>query len=163
MTAKPEPTALTPGMLGPMTFLAELAPLPLVNPTEAARFLDVERHSLACYRSLGEGPPYYKFGRWVRYAWADLRSWRDSAATSPLQPLGEPTPNDMRLVDAATAACYLTVTRACLRNYRLEGLGPRFCRLRRRLHYPIGELSGWAERQRHDAGAQLFDTLSKQK
>lgn len=150
MIAK-ETTRILPGGMGPLTLLADLAPLPLVDPTKAARFLSVERHSLACYRSLGEGPPYYKFGRWIRYAWADLRSWRKSMTGSPREALGEPVPEGTLLVDAATAARYLTVTRPCLRNYRIEGLGPRFCRLGRRLHYPVGELRAWAERQRHAA------------
>lgn len=65
--------ALVEAVLGRLIFLPDLAPLPLVDPTEAARYLGIRRHSLACYRSLGEGPPYYKSGRWIRYEETDLR------------------------------------------------------------------------------------------
>ncbi len=36
-----------------------------VNTEAAARYLALSPHSLECYRSLGGGPPFYKFGKFV--------------------------------------------------------------------------------------------------
>jgi hypothetical protein len=58
MTAEPNLVQLKPAELGPLVFMAELEPLPLADPTAAARFLGIGRHTLACYRSLGDGPAY---------------------------------------------------------------------------------------------------------
>jgi hypothetical protein len=146
MTAEPDRLRIKPGELGHITFIRELVPLWLAEPTEAARFLGVKRHSLACYRSLGEGPPYYKFGRWIRYAWADLRHYREGAAALTMEP-SDTGRNDMALASPELAARYLGVTRACLSNYRIEGQGPRYCRLGRRILYPVGELRSWASQQ----------------
>jgi hypothetical protein len=55
----------------------------------------------------------------------------------------------MALVSPDIAARYLSVTRACLSNYRLEGHGPRYCRFGRRIYYPVGDLARWARGQRH--------------
>ncbi len=41
----------------------------------AARYLALSPHSLECYRSLGGGPPFYNFGKFVRYAVPDLETW----------------------------------------------------------------------------------------
>ena len=49
--------------------------IPFVDTEAAARYLALSPHSLECYRSLGGGPPFYKFGKFVRYAVADLESW----------------------------------------------------------------------------------------
>jgi len=49
--------------------------IPFVDTEAAARYLALSPHSLECYRSLGGGPPFYKFGRLVRYAVADLEIW----------------------------------------------------------------------------------------
>ena len=48
---------------------------PFLDTDAAARFLALSPHSLECYRSLGGGPPFYKFGKFVRYAVADLEDW----------------------------------------------------------------------------------------
>lgn len=53
----------------------DLGPSPFVTTDTAARFLSLSPHSLECYRSGGYGPPYYKFGKSVRYAVSDLESW----------------------------------------------------------------------------------------
>lgn len=152
MTAEPNRLALVPRELGRLTFVRDLEPLPLIDPTEAAQFLDVERHTLACYRSLGEGPPFYKFGRWIRYAREDLRHWRDASFGLAIFPVEDSEPEGMLLVAPVTAARYLTVTLPCMRNYRIEGTGPRYLRFGRRIHYPVHELRVWAESQRHSAG-----------
>ena len=49
--------------------------IPFVDTEAAARYLALSPHSLECYRSLGGGPPFYKFGKFVRYAVADLEAW----------------------------------------------------------------------------------------
>lgn len=49
--------------------------VPFVDTAAAARFLALSPHSLKCYRSLGGGPPSYKFGKFVRYSIADLETW----------------------------------------------------------------------------------------
>ena len=49
--------------------------IPFDDTEAAARYLALSPHSLECYRSLGGGPPFYKFGKFVRYAVADLESW----------------------------------------------------------------------------------------
>jgi hypothetical protein len=149
MTGKNAPLRMSPGSLGPLTFLSDVEPLPLVDPTGAAQFLNLERHSLACYRSLDVGPPFYKFGRWIRYATADLQAWRDGGGAEPLHPLGPSDESDGRLVGPAAAARFLTITSSCLRNNRVQAVGPRYCRLAQRLYYPVRELHLWAQAQRH--------------
>lgn len=49
--------------------------IPFVDTEAAARYLALSPHSLECYRSLGGGPPLYKFGKFVRYAVPDLQAW----------------------------------------------------------------------------------------
>ena len=49
--------------------------IPFVDTEAAARYLALSPHSLECYRSLGGGPPFYKFGKFVRYAVPDLQAW----------------------------------------------------------------------------------------
>lgn len=49
--------------------------IPFVDTGAAARYLALSPHSLECYRSLGGGPPFYKFGKFVRYAVSDLEAW----------------------------------------------------------------------------------------
>ena len=49
--------------------------IPFVDTEAAARYLALSPHPLECYRSLGGGPPFYKFGKFVRYAVSDLEAW----------------------------------------------------------------------------------------
>jgi hypothetical protein len=49
--------------------------IPFVDTEAAARYLALSPHSLECYRSLGGGPPFYKFGKFVRYSVIDLEMW----------------------------------------------------------------------------------------
>lgn len=49
--------------------------IPFVTTEVAAHYLAISPHSLECYRSLGGGPPFYKFGKFVRYAVTDLEAW----------------------------------------------------------------------------------------
>lgn len=53
----------------------EAGPIRFVDTDAAARYLTLTTHSLECYRSLGTGPTFYKFGRHVRYAVDDLDAW----------------------------------------------------------------------------------------
>ena len=53
-------------------FVKEAGPVRFVDTEAAARYLALEAHTLECYRSLGGGPIFYKFGRYVRYAVDDL-------------------------------------------------------------------------------------------
>lgn len=53
----------------------EVDKIPFVDTHAAARYLALSPHSLECYRSLGGGPPFYKFGKFVRYAVSDLVGW----------------------------------------------------------------------------------------
>lgn len=151
MTAEPNRLIVLPRDLGPLIFVADLEPLPLVDPTEAAAILGIARHTLACYRHLGDGPPFYKFGRWIRYARDDLRRWRDGTGSKSGLPSDEGRTEGLRLVAPAIAARFLTVTIPCLRNYRLEGSGPAYLRYSNRIHYPVAELLAWAERHRQGA------------
>lgn len=58
--------------------VADTGKVPFVDTEAAARYLALSAHSLECYRSLGGGPPFYKFGRFVRYAVPDLQTWAAS-------------------------------------------------------------------------------------
>ena len=53
----------------------DMGKIPFVDTEAAARYLALSPHSLECYRSLGGGPPFYKFGKFVRYAVADIEAW----------------------------------------------------------------------------------------
>jgi predicted DNA-binding transcriptional regulator AlpA len=47
----------------------------LFKPIEAAHFLGLSQSWLAKLRLSGDGPPYMKVGRRVRYSRADLLKW----------------------------------------------------------------------------------------
>ena len=53
----------------------DVGKIPFVDTGAAARYLALSPHSLECYRSLGGSPPFYKFGKFVRYAVPDLVNW----------------------------------------------------------------------------------------
>jgi len=48
---------------------------PLLTPREAARILNVSESWLAKARMRGDGAPYVKLGRAVRYSQAGLQQW----------------------------------------------------------------------------------------
>ena len=71
-----------------MTFLA---------PRAAASLLRLSVRTLSGYRSKGDGPAYYKFGRSIRYTLEDLRQWAESrrqrqGPDRPRPPLDEEAP-----------------------------------------------------------------------
>lgn len=80
----------TAGILRRAEFVKEAGPIRFVDTESAARHLALEAHTLECYRSLGEGPAYHKFGKYVRYAVEDLDSWaakcRRVTTASPVPP-----------------------------------------------------------------------------
>lgn len=72
----------TPDVLRRAQFVEDAGPIRFVDTVAAARYLALEAHTLECYRSLGDGPVYYKFGKWVRYAVDDLDVWAESCRRS---------------------------------------------------------------------------------
>lgn len=79
-----------PDVLRRAQFVSDAGPIRFVDTEAAARYLALEAHTLECYRSLGGGPAYHKFGKWVRYAVDDLDAWaascRRSTVASPEAP-----------------------------------------------------------------------------
>ena len=65
----------SPELVARAVLVDDLGPAPFVTTEEAARFLALSPHSLECYRAKGTGPAFYKFGKAVRYAVADLDAW----------------------------------------------------------------------------------------
>jgi Helix-turn-helix domain len=51
---------------------------PLLTATEAGRLLKVSLSWLAKARMRGDGPPYIRVGRSIRYALPDLIQWKNS-------------------------------------------------------------------------------------
>ena len=49
----------------------------LIKPIDAANYLGLSASWLAKLRLTGEGPPYLKVGRQVRYRLADLLRWAE--------------------------------------------------------------------------------------
>lgn len=74
----------TPDILRRARFVDEAGPVRFVDTEAAARYLSLEAHTLECYRSLGEGPIYHKFGRYVRYAVDDLDAWAAKCRRTPV-------------------------------------------------------------------------------
>lgn len=87
---KPQRRWPTPDILRRAQFVDDAGPIRFVDTEAAARYLALEAHTLECYRSLGGGPVYHKFGKWVRYAVDDLDAWaescRRSTTASPIAP-----------------------------------------------------------------------------
>jgi excisionase family DNA binding protein len=50
----------------------------LLKPKDAAEFLNLGQSTLAKLRASGEGPPFRKLGRSVRYSRDDLEAWADA-------------------------------------------------------------------------------------
>ena len=61
MTAQPSPGLPKPGSLSPLTVV-------LLTPTETAKRLQVSLSWLAKARMRGDGPPFIKIGRSIRYS-----------------------------------------------------------------------------------------------
>ena len=50
-------------------------PLPLATPAEVAEYRQTTVAALAQERYRGEGPPYRRIGRIIRYEWAEVTAW----------------------------------------------------------------------------------------
>lgn len=72
-----------PEVLRRAKFVDDAGTVRFVDTAAAARYLALDAHSLECYRSLDTGPAFYKFGRYVRYAVADLDAWAESCRRTP--------------------------------------------------------------------------------
>lgn len=48
------------------------------NEREAAEYIHVSTKTLQSWRAKGQGPPYVKLGRLVRYDFGVLRSWAEA-------------------------------------------------------------------------------------
>jgi hypothetical protein len=68
----------TPDIVRRAKFVDDAGPIRFVDTEAAARYLGLEAHSLECYRSVGGGPVFHKFGRYVRYAVDDLDAWAET-------------------------------------------------------------------------------------
>jgi len=55
-----------------------------LTPEQAAEILNVQPQTLAKWRMLGEGPPYSKFGRAVRYPDGPLYEWAKDRTIEPV-------------------------------------------------------------------------------
>lgn len=80
----------SPDLVARAVLVEDLGPVAFVTTQEAARFLALSPHSLECYRAKGTGPAFYKFGKAVRYAIADLQAWIAAARQSPMAPSRPP-------------------------------------------------------------------------
>lgn len=72
----------SPDILRRARFVDDAGEIRFVDTEAAARYLAQEAHTLEWYRSLGGGPAYHKFGKWVRYAIDDLDAWAGSCRRS---------------------------------------------------------------------------------
>ena len=54
-----------------------------LSTRQAAELLGLSPRTLERYRGAGEGPPYMKRGRQVRYARADLDDWMEGGRPPP--------------------------------------------------------------------------------
>jgi hypothetical protein len=59
----------------PTTTDPDVDPAELMPDATAAKALHQQRSTLASWRATGRGPRFYKIGRSVFYAPADLREW----------------------------------------------------------------------------------------
>ena len=88
------PTAAVPTPRGDGTAIPRL-----LTPAEVARPLNLSVSWLAKARMRGDGPPYVKIGRAVRYSGADVQEWvkaQGRTSTSEREAADQRTPRDHR-------------------------------------------------------------------
>lgn len=56
----------------------EPEPVQLLDETAVASRLGVEKKTLQAWRTRGDGPPFLKIGRLVKYHPDDVQAWTDS-------------------------------------------------------------------------------------
>lgn len=56
--------------------------------------------------------------------------------------------SEILTVREAEAASLLNVSQSCLRAWRSQGRGPSYCRLSRRIVYPVTDLEAYLSRNR---------------
>lgn len=56
---------------------------PLALPSEVAAHLRISEQALADMRYKGDGPPFIKQGRSVRYDWAEVDRWQIDHTVQP--------------------------------------------------------------------------------
>jgi predicted DNA-binding transcriptional regulator AlpA len=74
---------------------------------DASAYVGVSHHTLACWRRGGDGPPYLRLGRVVRYVRADLDAWIAAHRVEPgvggrrtaPTPVTPQTPHPVRAAD----------------------------------------------------------------
>jgi hypothetical protein len=64
-------------------FVSTLSDSAWLSPRQAARALGVTTDTLARMRANGEGPPYRRLGRLIRYRWGAITGWLDAQRASP--------------------------------------------------------------------------------
>lgn len=52
---------------------------PLLTPEQCGSFTGKTVAQLAQHRFHGDGPPFVKFGRSVRYRWSDVQAWLEAS------------------------------------------------------------------------------------
>lgn len=52
-------------------------PEPLIKAEQVAQLVGTSVGQLAQWRFHGDGPPFIKLGRSVRYRWSDVEAWLD--------------------------------------------------------------------------------------
>lgn len=58
--------------------IAPLDPRTRLTASESATYLGLKPQTLANWRSMGTGPPFYKVGSMVQYRVADLDEWLEA-------------------------------------------------------------------------------------
>jgi hypothetical protein len=97
----------------------------------AALHWNLTPHTLEVCRSLGGGPVFYRFGRWVRYAIQD--------------PSPDARQGLVRLIPAGAAARYLGVTVHSLKLHRRADTGPAYYKFGVWVRYAAIDLDDWAD------------------
>jgi predicted site-specific integrase-resolvase len=57
---------------------------PLLDSTRVARVLGVEVETLGAWRRRGYGPRWYRIGKKIKYAEADIRAWMNAQVNGGL-------------------------------------------------------------------------------
>ena len=63
-----------------------LSPDRLLTVRQTAEKLNLQPHTLNVWRCEGQGPPYHKIGRSIRYRASDLTAWLETRRVSPEAP-----------------------------------------------------------------------------